>query len=476
VTAAPVVSLPAARRNKSAAEALTSAERNDDGNGHRLLARHGHDLRFSAPENAWYVWGENRWVQDRTKEVFRRAVDTLDATYAAGYAAGGQKGEALCNHAGRSKQLNRVRAMIEFAGAERDLVLTPDQFDNHPMLLNCANGVVDLTTGELKPHDRALLMTKLAPVGYSETARCPRWLAFLDRIFGGDAELVAYVQRAIGYTLTGDTREQCLHLLHGAGQNGKSTFLELLGTMLGPYAMSVDFSTFLERPATGAAREDLARLRGARFVRSSESGEGKRFNEVLIKSLTGNEVITARFLYQATFEFTPTFKLWFAANHKPVIRGTDYAIWRRMRLIPFTVTIPEEERDADLTAKLRTELPGILAWAVQGCLEWRHSGLNPPASVVAATTEYRSESDVLGAFLEECTTTDAGEQVLFKDLYAAYGAWCRDGNEHSMTATMLGRRLEERGFTNVRGGHGAKYRRGLRLRDTARSTSGPGLF
>ena len=304
------------------------------------------------------------------------------------------------------------------------------------------------------------MLTKYADVEFRDDAECPLWLAFLEKIFGGNAEIIGYLQRAVGYSLTGDTREQCLHLLHGSGSNGKSTFLEVLQALMGDYGVQADFATFVEKKGDGP-RNDVARLAGTRMVRSSEIGEGKRLNESLVKSLTGQDTIAARFLYSEAFEFRPTFKLWLAANHKPVIRGTDHAIWRRVRLIPFTVTISESEKDETLKDRLIAELPGILRWAVEGCHLWLERGLHPPDAVTVATTAYKNESDILGTFLEECCEIGSGLEVSATELYTAYKRWAHENGEFELSQTAFGRRIEERGF-DVRK-NGVKYRRGLRL-------------
>jgi putative DNA primase/helicase len=287
--------------------------------------------------------------------------------------------------------------MLARAQAERGVAITHNALEVDPWRLTVMNGTLDLRTGEMGEHRREDLYTRFVPVEYDPVAECREWLVFLNRVLNGNEELIAFLQRAMGYSLTGSTGEQCLFFLHGSGANGKSTFLEILRALLGDYAVQADFATFLENRNDGP-RNDIARLFGARVVTSSEVGEGKKVNESLVKSLTGTDRVAARFLYAEAFEFLPTFKLWLAANHKPVIRGTDTAIWRRIRLVPFTVEIPEGERDPELPNRLRAELPGILAWAVQGCLLWLESGLGVPDQVRAATDAYRRESDILGAF------------------------------------------------------------------------------
>jgi putative DNA primase/helicase len=309
------------------------------------------------------------------------------------------------------------------------------------------NGTLDLRTGQMRQHDRADLLTKEAPVIYDPSATCPTWEAFLTRVMGGDAELIGFLQRAIGYSLTGDTREQVIFLLYGTGANGKSTFLETIRTLLGDdYARQVRTETLTDSNRGTGPTEDLARLKGARFVSARETEEGKRLAEALIKELSGGDTLTARFLYSESFEYRPAFKLFLGANHKPVIRGTDYAIWRRIRLVPFAVTIPPEEQDQNLGAKLAAELPGILTWAVRGCLSWQKNGLGTPAAVTAATAAYRMESDVLSAFLAECCVTNPKGEVQAGPLYTAYKSWCEDNGEKWMTGQMFGRRLTDRGF------------------------------
>lgn len=462
MTSPDVVSLDAARRRR----VLIDARLTDVGNGERLIALHGSDIRYVPKAKKWYLWDGRRWALDDTLEVQRRAKDTARALMKAALEMDGDRRAVFTKHAAAIEANARLKAMIERAGAEPGVAVLPDAFDAAPLVMNVANGVLDLTTGSLGVHDRALLMTKLVDIEYPdrESAECPLWCAFLEKIFAGDHALIAYLQRAIGYTLTADTREQCLHLLYGTGANGKSTFLEILALIMGDYAVAADFSTFLDKVRTEGPRNDIARLAGARLVRSSEIGEGKRFNEALVKSLTGGEKISARFLYAEDFEFTPTFKLWFSFNHKPVIRGTDHAIWRRVRLIPFAVTISDNEKDDTLLEKLKLELPGILRWAVDGCIAWQREGLKPPDSVLAATAEYRSESDTLGAFLDECCVIDRLAQTSASDLYREFKRWAESGGEYVMSQTAFGRKIDERGFEWYKS-HGTKYRRGIRLHE-----------
>ncbi len=436
----------------------------DLGNSERLVARHGNDLRYVASEGSWFVWDGLRWARDVTDAVVQHAAETVRAMYtdAAAQRSTDHRKE-LARHATRSESVSRIRAMIELARSSPEVATLRQDLDRDPFRLTVANGTIDLRTASLEPAARDDLITKLAPVEYDAGATCPRWLAFLDRVLAGKWELVAFLQRAVGYSLTGDTREQCLFLLHGTGANGKSTFLEVLRELLGEYATQADFATFLEKRTDGP-RNDVARLVGARLVTSSEAGEGRRLNESLIKSLTGGDTIAARFLFREAFEFPPTFKLWLAANHKPVIRGVGEAIWRRIRLVPFTVTIPEAERDDRLRSSLSEELPGILRWAVEGCQMWLESGLRMPDEVRDATDGYRQESDVLGDFLDECCERDASAAVEATALYQRYKSWAAQSGEHTMSQKEFGTALEERGFAKLNTNHHSRTRRvGLRL-------------
>jgi putative DNA primase/helicase len=436
----------------------------DVGNGERLVALHGRDVRWIPRWKIWLVWDGRRWARDETGEVERRAKGVVRRMFEEADALTGDDRKQLAQHAFRSEAVGRIDAMIRLARSEPGIAISHEQLDQRPMLLTVRNGTLNLQTGTLGPHSRGDLSTKLVDVDFDPAATCPVWLRTLDTIFAGDASLIEYLQRAVGYSLTGDTREQVLHLCHGTGANGKSTLLDVFGMLAGEYGQQADFTTFLERRTDAGPRNDVARLAGSRLVRSSEVGENKRLNEGLIKSLTGGDVMTARYLYSEDFEFKPQFKLWLAANHKPVIRGTDYAIWRRVRLIPFEVTIAPEQRDDSLPHKLRAELPGILAWAVAGCDRWLEHGLTAPDRVLAATNAYREESDTIGAFIADRCEVGTFE-VVAGELYRAYEKWAKENGEYSISAQMFGRRMSERGF-DMRKGRTTNFRTGLRLRDS----------
>jgi putative DNA primase/helicase len=448
------------RTHPSAATDSTEHE-TDLGNAKRLVADHGVDLRFCKPWKKWLVWDGQRWRDDATGEVMRRAKDTARAVY----------GESSEKHGARSESRSGIESMVVLAQTETAIPVRPDDLDAAPWSLNVLNGTLDLRTGHLRNHHREDLLTKLAPVTYEPKAKCPTWLAFLDRVMAGDKDLVRFLQRAVGYSLTGSAREQCLFILYGTGANGKSTFLGTISQLLGEYASSTPTETLLVKTGGGGIPNDVARLKGARFVSAIEAEDGRRLAEALIKQMTGGDTMTARFLYGEFFEFLPEFKIFLAVNHKPLIRNTDHAIWRRIRLVPFTVTIPEAERDKDLPEKLRRELPGILTWAVQGCLDWQREGLGMPAAVQRATAEYRAEMDVLDQFLAERCEVAASPadtrrlRVKVSRLYAAYEEWCTAaGVRFPLARPALSTRLKERGLEIKKTG-GEWFVIGLDLRD-----------
>jgi len=418
----------------------------DAGNAQRLVRLHGKDLRYCHEWGKWLTWDGQRWAIDRTGEAMRRAKDTVRRIYAEATGENdSRQRQAIAGHAKHSESESRLRAMTALAQSEPDIPIRPRDLDGNLWKLNVQNGTLDLSTGELLPHSRDDLITKLAPVAYHPDARSCRWDAFLDRIFGGDADLLSFVRRAVGYTLTGSAKEEVFFLLYGTGANGKSTFLEVLRAILGDYARTADFETFLRKERSGVPN-DIARLAGARLVTAQEMEGGARLAEAVVKQMTGNDTMLARYLYAEYFEFRPAFKLFLAANHKPLVRGTDLGIWRRTRLVPFAVTIPEQEQDKDLLEKLKEELPGILAWAVRGCLEWHRDGLGAATAVTAATGEFREESDILGTFLAECCVLGDAEKVAASGIYASYKDWAARTGEQPVSQTAFGRQLGERGF------------------------------
>jgi len=424
----------------------------DLGNSKRLVSQHGDVIRYPFAWKKWLVYDGKTWNIDNNGQILRLAKDTVKQIYTeAATITDTYQRQSIAKWAVSSESEHRINAMISLAESEPGIPISPQELDTNQYLLNCLNGTVDLQIAQLKSHDPKTFITKVIPVAYDPAAQCPQWLEFLETIFAFNYDLIRFIQRAIGYTLTGDVLEQCLFLLYGLGANGKSTFIDVVSMLLGDYSQGADFETFLIHK-NETIRNDLARMTGRRFISAIESEGERRLAEVLIKQLTGGDTITARFLFGEFFDFKPTFKIWLAANHRPTIKGTDYAIWRRIKLIPFNITIPEEKRISKtiLMDTFKKELPGILAWAVQGCLEWQKNGLQAPEEVKSATNNYREEMDTIGAFLEECCILTPEVKARAGDLYDTYKAWSAASGEYTLPQRSFGLRLTERGLERVK--------------------------
>jgi putative DNA primase/helicase len=446
----------------------------DLGNARRLVERHGHDLRYCHPWKTWLVWDDRLWAEDTTAEAVRRVKDTQGEFYrraaeqlqaAVGFGDEGRRAELArladtLKHALRWEDAKRVANCLELARSEPGVPVLPAQLDANPFLLNCANGTLDLRTGRLREHRQEDYITKLCPVAYDPGAACPLWEHFLARILSNNVDLIDYLQRVAGYCLTGDVSEQCLWFLYGTGANGKSTFLLTLLAMLGDGYSIQAVSDLLMVKKHDAHPTERADLFGIRLAATIETEEGTRVAEALMKQVTGGDKIRARKMRQDFFQFSPTHKIFLAANHKPVVRGTDHAVWRRIKLVPFTVTIPDTEKDKQLPEKLKAELPGILAWAVRGCLAWQEFGLAEPEEVRQATSAYQAEQDSVHGFLEDrcCRLLEA--RVKASVLLEAYLEWSGD---RLMTPQAFRQRLNDKGFKSKRGHGGAYYYRGVGL-------------
>ena len=439
----------------------------DTGNAQRFVDLFGDKVRYCYTDKRWLWYNGRKWCTDMTGTVKRLADKAvacmaaeakvyaqLDADEETDMAKAFEKHMKSCRS---NKSKNAMLSEVMHHGP-----VLPAQMDRFKTVLNTPGGVIDLRSGGISPHDPMTYLTKMTAVEYSENADCPRWLAFLDDIFRGDKDLIRYVQKAVGYSLTGSTTEQCAFFLYGTGRNGKSTFIDIIRDIFGDYAANIQPETIMVRSNQSTAiNSDIARLKGARLVTSVEPNEGVRINEGLLKQLTGDDTVTARKLYGDEFEFKPEFKLWMATNHKPVIRGTDTGIWRRIHMIPFTVQIPEEKIDRRLKYKLSAELTGIFRWAVEGCLLWQKEGLKMPRAVLEEVREYRREMDVISAFVEDKCTVGKGLSVKSSQLFAAYLNWAEQNNEYRMSSTKFGMELAKR-FEKVRT-RGGIYFNGLSL-------------
>jgi putative DNA primase/helicase len=435
----------------------------DSGNGERLVLRHGKDLRYCHPQKTWWIWSGRRWEPDRTGHVMELAKSVVRELYQAAWSlpdAERKKQTALW--AIRSESTDKKRAALVSAQSEPGIPILPEQFDADPWTLNCLNGTIDLRTGNLRPHRREDYCTRMAPVRYDPAARSKLWERFLKEACGGDRQLIEFLQRAVGYTLTGSTAEEKLFFVHGPAASGKSSFLEAIRSVLGDYAKAADFESFIQRHDAGGIRNDIAELAGRRFVVGMEVDEGRRLAEGLVKLLTGGDTVRARFLYQEAFEFVPQFKLWVAANHAPRVRHDDSAMWRRILRIPFEHVIPPEKRDPSVKARLkdvRESGPAILAWATEGCLRWQEEGLGVPAAVEEATEQYRLDMDPLRDFIRDCCVLAPHAWTPAAKLRAAYEAYCKEtGEKRLLNPNEFAEGLRSRGCESERRHSGRGWR------------------
>ncbi len=416
----------------------------DSGNADRLIREHGQDFRYCEPLGGWLHWSGVRWQQDENavwdaaervgKAILREAAEAEDRNDA----------NRLWQHGRYTLSASGMRQMINLAS--KKVAVGAGLFDADPYLLNCLNGTVDLHTGELRDHRRDDLITKLALVLFNEDATAPTWDGFIRRVLP-DEDVRVYVQKAVGQALTGKVPEQAFYVNHGFGMNGKSTFFDTILTLLGDYAGTIDIDVLMARKQVGGTSPELADLKGKRLVVASENQAGQRLNEGLIKRITGDRTVQARALYQAPMTFDRQFKLFMQVNHRPEIAGTDYAIWRRVRLIPWTARISNEEKDPRLLDKLEQELPGILRWMLEGFKMYMAEGLEPPQAVEQATKDYRNDMDKLTQFInEECVTGGANLYVPKNNLYSIYKAWCEAVGVHPEQKRKFGERMIEKGY------------------------------
>ncbi len=449
---------------------LRRFHRSDQGNAERFIADHGQHVRYVGVWGKWLIWDGTRWAIDETYEIYRLAATTVKRMWAeVGALADGDPNDKTDPRTKEKKEWwawciacenkGKMEAMIEVAKTIAGIAIKHTQLDTNAWLLNCCNGTLNLRTGQLQKHRPEDLITKRIEIDFDPTAKATTWETFITRVMGEKAdELVPFVRRAIGYALTGDVSEQCLFFAHGKGHNGKSVFFNTLAALLGDYQQKAPTEMIMAKLGTGGSiPNDVARLMGCRFVVTAEIEEGRRLAEALVKDLTSDDTIIARYLHKEFFEFPPTHKLFMYGNHKPIIRGTDPGIWRRIRLIPFQVTIPAEERDPQLGAKLKAELAGILNWAMAGCLEWQDIGLRVPQCVQDAVADYRAEMDTLGGFIEDTCVTGPAYTVRASELYAGYSKWCDDTGEFKITQRRFGMQLTERGYDRFHSRRGFSY-------------------
>lgn len=435
----------------------------DTGNAQRFRDKYVGNVKYSFIHKRWYYWTGKVWTVDNTGEIKKLADDIVNELKKEAFAEQDEKiQDAKLKWANRTASSKGKEAMIKEVQHLQGIPVLPEEMDAFTDYLNCQNGIINLRNGELIPHDSKILMSHISYCEYdANSGKKPElWFKFLNDVTNGDKELQEYLQKCVGYSLSGSIREQCAFFLYGIGNNGKSTFLDIIADIMGDYASNVQPETImLNKAQSGGANSDIARLKSARFVTSEEPTEGIRLNEGLVKQLTGGSKVTCRFLYGNDFEYSPEFKIWVGTNHKPVIRGTDVGIWRRIRLIPFEVNIPPEKVDKTLKYKLRKELPQILKWAVDGCIKWQKEGLELPQCVEQATKEYKAEMDMLAAFCDACVVIDYNEpnSVSATDLFSIYSKWANENNEYEMSSRKFFIEISKKLPEKARRGSGVFY-------------------
>ena len=417
----------------------------DLGNAKRLVHTDGKNIRYCAILKNWFIWDGIRWKRDDTEQIRTYAQKTVEALIIQAQKAEGESDKEKLVKTAKGFQSNGHIEAIQ-KQARSLLPITPDKFDKDGNLFNLQNGTLDLNTCEVREHRHSDFITKLAPVKYDPNAKSPLWLEFLDDIMGENQGLIDFLQRAIGYSLSASNSEQGIFILHGIGENGKSTFIKIAMALLGDYATQASTETLLVKKTQGIP-SDIAKLVGTRFISVSETDQGRRLSESLIKQLTGGDKMSVRELFGQWFDFEPKMKFWLSTNHKPDIRGTDHAIWRRINLIPFEVRISDIKKvDKDFPIKLMAELPGILNWAIEGHRQWILKGLDVPNKVLRATEDYRTEMDMLGQFIDECCDVADGLEVPSSDLHKSFQEWA---NSH-ISQNQFGRLMKDRHFDKHR--------------------------
>lgn len=425
----------------------------DLGNAQRFVKLKEHTVRHTS-QAGWFRWDGRYWSHDHRGLIVEDATHVVDELYAeAAETVDADERDRRLRWAKKSESAGRIDAMLRLARGLPPIAGDVLDFNPDPWLLNVQNGVLDLRTGDLLPHDPSLMISRISEVTYDPDARDPRWERYLKSVTNGDDELIAYLRRAAGYTLTADTSEEVFFIIYGPQASGKSTFIDALMTILGDMAMLTQADTLMHQRGNQAPKEELAAMLDKRMVATIEIPDGGRFAEGLVKQMTGGDKIAARHLYKDRFEFQPVFKLWIATNHAP--RAYDDAIWRRIKRVPFPVTVPVGERDPRLKAELkvaRTELARtVMAWAVRGCLEWQAEGLGTCAAVEADTAEYEVEQDKFGRFMDEEFILDPTATTTGRDIYERYTGWCALEGERPMTATAFSIKLRDRGFQKISG-------------------------
>jgi putative DNA primase/helicase len=435
----------------------------DVGNAENFASQHNENIRYCSEMNSFIYYDGKRWKRDSGIAAYRLAKETARSIL--GSAAGclnDEKRKRLIQWAIKSENKARINAMLKLARHEDRIPICSDELDQDKFLLNVNNGTINLRTGELYQHQRRDMITKLAEVEYRSDAQCPYWLHLLDTYFQRDQDMIEYSQRVVGYSLTGSTDEHAFFILCGDGSNGKSTFVQTISNLLGDYAHNTTQETLLAKSGDSIP-SDVAALKGKRFVYASETDNDRRFAVARIKALTGGDMVSARFLYNDFFSFIPECKIFLGTNNIPRIGEMSHAIWRRIKLIPFNyrISVDEQRPRREIDEKLNMEMPGILRWAVDGCLKWQHNGLNEPEAVRAATNKYRSTEDIVGTFLGECCIQKQGARTENASMREAFSAFCKEYGMHRVSLQEFKSAMEREGIHQKNSG--GRYWDGVQL-------------
>ena len=440
-------------------------EQSDHGNARRLLNKYGNIIRYHCSDmgEGWFIWDGTRWCKDKRQDIYQKAKDTIDCMYDELKGLDDLKQRNKLNFILRSKNQRGLTSMIASAQNEPGVFMEMGSFDSHKDIFNVRNGMIDLQTGELLPHDMGLFITKMCEVDYNTDATCPRWEQFLDEICL-DNEAKGYLQRFFGYALTGHNRAEKMLVLNGLGGNGKGVMLDTIAKVMGDYTRVAESTTILKRKHERTSSNDLADLYGYRLVRASETAANQILDEARIKIITGGNTIKCRLLYKQYIEYIAQFKLVLETNHKPIIESQDNSIWRRVDRLDFDKTFDEADgtRDEFLRDTLESELEGVLLWMINGAIEWYKTGLATPKTITDLNLSYKEELDEIGGFIEICTEKESSSKVSKKVLYQLYLFWCKRTEEFPLSKGKFGKRLEESGFAHHRS-NGVEYRTGIRI-------------
>lgn len=439
----------------------------DLGNAQRFVDQHSEYLKAIDGSFGWLSWTGKRWEPVSSARAYQAAKQTLESILLSSDNLSSTELRQQQMWALSSQSKARIQAMLDLASKHQDMIVNLSDFDNRTKSINTSSGLYVIGSDRLESHQAKPLVTKMTNAAYNPEATCPRFIRFLDEVFDGDKELISWVKRALGYSLLGNTDEQCLFIAYGTGANGKSTLFEIIREVLGDYAKVTDFELFLNSHKSDVRMlEAIGELAGVRFALASEVDSNKRFSDSVIKRLTGGDTLRGTKLRQSSFEFKPQFKLWFLANHLPFAKDGSYGFWRRIKVIPFNRQFSASERDPHLHAKLMKERDGILGWLLEGAREWLRTqkqtqgdGIGSCKAVDDAIQAYRDDNDFISQFLQDATGQKDGHEVAARDLFSAYQRWAAElGSQYELSENLFARRMAERGLEKKRTKRGYVYK------------------